>query len=156
VKKGSSMIRRRLMRFCLALVIVGICVPNVFAQTGYPGSGPISPWMNMFQRHPGPLDNYHSFVQPNLELQKTLTQQNAAIQGQQSQLQHLGQRMSEGQQEVAIPPTGTGSVFMDYSHFYPKNGVAAAAQRPASSRAATTSPISRGVASSAAASRSAR
>jgi hypothetical protein len=127
---GGSMMRRSLIPLCFALVIAGVCVPSLFAQMGYYSeNGTISPWMNMFQRHPGPLDNYHSFVQPQMQLQRTLALQGAALQRHRTEIQSLGQAMSESQHEGGIPPTGTGSVFMDYSHYYSGGGSASSSRR---------------------------
>ncbi len=134
-KKGGAMVRRPLIQFCLTLVIAGVCAPNVLAQPGaYPIGGPISPWMNMFQRHPGPLDNYHSFVQPNMQVQGALSQQNTALQQQRGELQSLVQNESTGQHGEAIAPTGTGSVFMEYSHYYPGKGGRAESYHGAATR----------------------
>jgi hypothetical protein len=106
------------------LVILGIgSTPSAFAQLGYNyPAGTFSPWMNMFQRQPGPLDNYHSYVQPAMQLQKTVAQQNAALQQQNRNLQALNRQVWENDRDNSIPVTGTGSVFMSYSHYYSGRG----------------------------------
>jgi hypothetical protein len=118
------MIRPRLIALGVLLVFGGSAwSPSAFAQPRYyPRSGAVSPWMSMFQRNPGPLDNYHSYVQPQIQLQNTLGQQNAALQQQSTRLQSLGQQLSESEQEGPIHPTGAGSVFMNYSHYYTTKG----------------------------------
>jgi hypothetical protein len=77
--------------------------------------------MNIFQRKPGPLDNYHSYVQPDLQLQRAMVQQNDATMQNARGIHFLGQQMENAQRESQIPPTGMGSVFMQYSHYYPMN-----------------------------------
>jgi len=114
------MVRSRLILLSL-LVASTVWTPSAFAQARYyPSRGPISPWMNIFQRKPGPLDNYHSYVQPDLQLQRTINQQNDALMQHSRGLQSLGQQVENDQREVR--PTGTGSVFMEYSHYYPMKG----------------------------------
>ena len=117
------MIRPRLFLLTLLLVVGAIWTPSAFAQTRY-GTvrGPISPWMDLFQRNPGPLDNYHSYVKPEIQLQRTITQQNNALMQNAAGIQVLGQQMENGQKESQVRPTGTGSVYMDYSHYYPMKG----------------------------------
>jgi hypothetical protein len=121
------MVQRRLISVGLLLIAYGVVwTPAAFAQLGsystYPTGGTISPWMNMFQKNPGPFDNYNSYVRPQLQLQKTLAQQNMAIQQQGRNLQSLGAQMVENDRENRIPVTGTGSVFMSYSHYYQGKG----------------------------------
>jgi hypothetical protein len=109
----------------LGLFVMGtLWTPLAFGQTGYyPPRGPISPWMNIFQRKPGPLDNYHSYVQPDLRMQAEFNRQNNALLRNAQGLQFLGQQMETAQRETQVRPTGTGSVFMEYSHYYPTKGV---------------------------------
>jgi len=90
----------------------------------------ISPWMGLFQRNPGPLGNYNSYVRPQLDLQNTFRQQQAAIQRQGASISALGQTLSEMEGIGGVRPTGTGSVFMDLSHYYPQSSRAGAAARP--------------------------
>jgi hypothetical protein len=119
----------------LVLVVGGFASasPALAQPRYYPPNGPISPWMNLFQRQPGPLDNYHSYVRPELQLRNTLGLQNTALQQQAAGLRLLG----EGQQAGQIPATGTASVFMNFSHYYPTmGGWASAARLHTPSRAA--------------------
>jgi hypothetical protein len=116
------------MRYSLLLSLVvlgGLASPALAQPRYYPPNGPISPWMNLFQRQPGPLDNYHSYVRPELQLRNTLGQQNAALQQQSAGLRLLGESQQAGQ----IPATGTASVFMNFSHYYPTMGGFAASTR---------------------------
>jgi hypothetical protein len=128
------MLRPRLILLSLLLVAGTTWTPSAFAQNRYsPVRGPISPWMDIFQRKPGPLDNYHSYVRPELQLQRTLNLQDNALAQNANGIQVLGQRVENGQREIQVRPTGTNSVYMEYSHYYPmRGGNVAARSRPAS------------------------
>jgi hypothetical protein len=84
----------------------------------------ISPWMQMFNRNTGPLDNYHTYVRPQMELNDQLRSQNAAIQRNRTDVSSLGQDVNRMQDERRRPirPTGANSVFGDYSHYFPSTG----------------------------------
>jgi hypothetical protein len=93
------------------------------AQVLAPGNRPIfSPWFGLYQRNGGPLDNYHTFVQPQIELSNTLQRHHVAIQRNNEGIVALGRGMSQFEEQGTVHPTGTGSVFMDYSHYYPSLG----------------------------------
>jgi hypothetical protein len=79
--------------------------------------------MNLFQRTPAPLDNYHSYVQPDLQLRAEFARQNSTLLQNAQGIGLLGQQMEYAQRESQIRPTGNGSVFMEYSHYYPMRGV---------------------------------
>ncbi len=112
------MIRPRLILLSFLLVAGTVWAPSAYAQPRYyPNRGPISPWMNMWQRQPGPLDNYHTYVQPEFQLQRAMSQQNRALMQNAAGIQSLGEQMNRTESQVR--PTGTGSVFMNYSHYYP-------------------------------------
>jgi hypothetical protein len=116
------MISRRLVCFGLTAMLGIAWTWPALGQMGYnPARGPISPWMNMFQRRVGPLDNYNSWVRPQLQLQDAMARQNVALQQQATGLQLLGQQI-EAKQGNQVRPTGTGSVFMNYFHYYPSFG----------------------------------
>jgi hypothetical protein len=127
--KGSQMVTSRSTAVSGLIVLslmsglaffAGSCLDasSAFGQTSYrPYKSTISPWMNLFQRNPGPLDNYHSYVQPQLQLQQTINQQNAELQQQSTRLQSLASKeLVQGHDQVH--PTGTGGVFMEYSHYF--------------------------------------
>jgi hypothetical protein len=138
------MSRPRLILLSLLLVVGAVWTPSAFAQPRYyPNRGPISPWMNMWQKKPGPLDNYHTYVQPEMQLRKELNRQNNALLQNASGIRSLGQQMESGQKEIPVHPTGTGSVFMHYSHYYPMKGEGASAPSHSSSRSVTHSSGSR-------------
>ncbi len=47
----------------------------LYGQVGgvpVPGGSPFSPWLNLYQRKGGPIDNYNMFVQPALQQQNAL------------------------------------------------------------------------------------
>jgi len=119
------MVRPRLILVGIALVVGSLAqTRTASAQIGYyPPGGTLSPWLNMFNRNPGSLGNYNTYVRPQLELQKTVAQQNAAMQRQGSQIQSLALGMADSQREATIPATGTGATFMNYSHYYPQKGM---------------------------------
>ncbi|MBN1589432.1 MAG: hypothetical protein JW888_07950 [Pirellulales bacterium] len=100
------------------------CAASAHAQQGgrkyfRPPSPTISPWMDLFRKDPGPLDNYHSFVRPKQRVYDALGRQNFEIQQQQAQTRDLGQELSRFERASLARPTGTGSTFMNYSHYYP-------------------------------------
>jgi hypothetical protein len=74
-------------RKALALMIMLAAVVSNSADRLYGqvyGSNPVfSPWLNLYQRQAAPVDNYHAYVQPQMQL-------NNAIQGQQAQIQRNG------------------------------------------------------------------
>ncbi len=93
----------------------------VMAQGPYlPSSPTISPWMGLFQRNPGPLDNYNTFVRPQQQLQGVIQQQNGVMMQQGNAIQTLsGQVTKIGDPSSRIRATGAGAMFMNYSHYYP-------------------------------------
>jgi hypothetical protein len=135
------------MRFLCCLIVLGVVAALPAAQEaraqGVPGGGyqptqpTFSPWMSLYQHNSGPLDNYHTFVRPQMQLQDTLRQQRTILQDQGEGIQELSGKMNAVQQgRSPAHPTGAGSVFMDYSHYYDASGSAnrqrATVQRPTS------------------------
>jgi hypothetical protein len=106
-----------------ALVLVGQAAQ---AQVYYGQSPVMSPWFNLFNKNPGPLGNYQSYVRPQIELQNSFQQQNnsilqqgIAIQQGNSRLNLLDNQVGQLQRgEGLLPPTGHGAGFMNYSHYY--------------------------------------
>ena len=85
----------------------------------------ISPWLNLYRRDPGPLGGYLSEVRPRQELRGLLQQQElnmrrqaTALQQQQTGILSLQRRVTGLERGGVMAPTGTGSVFMNYPHFY--------------------------------------
>ncbi|MBN2580000.1 MAG: hypothetical protein JXB10_13510 [Pirellulales bacterium] len=108
-----------IMAVTLAAVCLVVSLRPVSAQI-YAPSGPqalpptFSPWLNLFQRNTGPLDNYHTWVQPEMRLRQTLQYQARNIQSLQ---QYVSQPQTRTDGKLA--PTGVGGGFMSYSHYYP-------------------------------------
>jgi len=112
-----------------------ICPRVATGQERYrPARPTLSPWLGLGFQDPGPLGPYLSYVRPELELRETLRQQDARLRRQGTGLQGLQGEVSRLAEPAAVRPTGTGSVFMNYSHFYPGLGSSPG------SRAARTSP----------------
>jgi len=131
----------------LGIVSVAALNAQLGLAQGVPGASyrpaqpTFSPWLNLYQRNSGPLDNYHTFVRPEMQLRATLRQQRTMLQDQGEGLRELSGQVSAVQQSRApAHPTGAGSVFMDYEHYYDFTGSAnrprSAIQRP-TSRAST-------------------
>ncbi len=88
------------------------------------GSRPtLSPWFGLYQKNGGPIDNYHTFVRPRVDLNDTLQRQQADIQRNEAGVNSLGQDMTQLQEEHAgVRPTGSATEYvryMNYSHYYP-------------------------------------
>ncbi|MDR3234120.1 MAG: hypothetical protein LBT46_10745 [Planctomycetaceae bacterium] len=87
---------RKMFFRCLAvvvcLVMVHLCAGSAAAQL----SPPISPWMSMFQRRTGPLDNYNALVKPQQEALRNYQNQQQDIQRNQQAVQTLQQGGSAG------------------------------------------------------------
>ncbi len=106
-----------------ALVLAGQAAQ---AQVYYGPSPVMSPWFNLFNKNPGPLGNYQSYVRPQLELQNAFQQQNnnilqqgIAIQQGNSRLNLLDIQVDRLQRgEGLLPPTGHAAGFMNHSHYY--------------------------------------
>ncbi|MGA2034786.1 MAG: hypothetical protein ABSG68_21260, partial [Thermoguttaceae bacterium] len=99
-----------------------------FVPSYRPASPTLSPWLNLYQRNGagGPLDPYHQFVRPELNLRDAIRQQGLINQRQNADVSALGQQMTQMEEDELAPiqPTGTGSVFMYYSHYYFTPGAA--------------------------------
>jgi hypothetical protein len=130
-KKNWSLPAMRRLHWIFAVISAGAILgptTECRSQTPYQPTTPtISPWINLFQSRPGPLGNYNSYVRPQMELQDTLQQQGAYIQQQGVGLQTLGRTLWQVEHTVRMRPTGSGSVFMNYSHYYPGAAIGSAA-----------------------------
>jgi hypothetical protein len=106
----------------MAVVFLGSVahVQPLLAQVLAPGARPtFSPWFSLYQHNTGPLDNYHILVQPQIQAINTFQQQGAAIQSNASGLAAIGEDVNRLQERGRVHSTGTNSVFMYYSHYYP-------------------------------------
>jgi hypothetical protein len=106
----------------LTISVVLALAGSVQAQsTQYPDLGnrpTFSPWFGLYQKGGGPLDNYHTFVRPKVALNDTLQRQQTDIQGNSAGIDSLGEDLTHLQKHAMVRPTGTASVFMNYSHYY--------------------------------------
>jgi hypothetical protein len=99
------------------------------AEAQIPGTYPppglnrplMSPYFQLFRDDTGILPNYYQFYRPARTVQQGFWLQNRAIQSQQAEIRGLTQQLNTAQQ-TQVAPTGTGSVFMNYSHYYPMQG----------------------------------
>ncbi len=110
-------------RSSIILAVVFLAGGTIFTQTAAAQYSPqrptVSPWMGLWQRNTGALDNYHTFVQPQMELNKTLQMQGSALNRQETGLQDLNYEMMQPQgNRSTMMPTGQGATFMSYSHYY--------------------------------------
>jgi hypothetical protein len=135
----------RMATFLAAFVLAAIVfsAAPAWAQGYTPQRPVLSPWLQLEQTNTGPLDNYHTYVQPQIQLNETLRAQNAAIERQQVGLQNLSDQMISPQgRTAAMGPTGQGASFMNYGHYFPvqRTGVArplpALSSHPAASHGA--------------------
>jgi hypothetical protein len=88
-----------------------------------PGGPRLSPWLNLYQRNSGPVDNYHMFVQPAQELRNTLQYQQMGIQRNTTGLSTVSEQFSSTAESYYAPasPTGNGAGFMNYNRFFNNN-----------------------------------
>jgi hypothetical protein len=112
-------------RFNTLLAVILLAGGTIFSQSAFaqysytPQSPAISPWMGLWNNNTGAVDNYHTFVQPQLELNKTLQMQSAALNRQARGLRDLNSEINQPQgAQSGMMPTGQGSTFMNYSHYY--------------------------------------
>jgi hypothetical protein len=88
-----------------------------------PSTPTLSPWLHLYEKNPGPLDNYHMYVRPRMELRDTLQSQQSNINQQYLGMQSLNEEVRGLQPQEQVRPTGTASVFMNTTHYYPEMGV---------------------------------
>ena len=78
------------------------------------------PIYDLFQEPRGILPNFYQYYLPQRRLQQNLRNQEYQLQRQRNAIQSMqNQWLAPGQEGGGISPTGQGSTFMDYSHFYP-------------------------------------
>jgi hypothetical protein len=79
----------------------------------------ISPYFNLYRQDAAAVDNYNAFVRPEMELRSTMGRQQMTIMRQGTNINAIQQYMSGRQGGISRTTTGA-SVFMDYSHYYPR------------------------------------
>lgn len=112
---------------CLSLGLVVLLPSEASAQVQRPyryepPAGPtLSPYLLFSRRPTGVYDNYHAFVRPRLELR-------SALRFQEQQIGQLDRNLRDVRGDVrtlsevrdaGIVPTGVGSSYLNYSHYYP-------------------------------------
>ena len=95
----------KMCRFHTGLASFVLATATIYCQSAAaqyytPQTPAISPWMGLWQKNTGALDNYHSFVLPQMQLDQTLQMQNAALVRQQAGLQGLNNAL----QAPEVPP----------------------------------------------------
>ena len=113
--------------FLYAFAVFGVTVASALtlqAQVGgipspY-GPPPLSPWLNLYQRQGGPVDNYHMFVQPSVQLRDSLQTQQAGIQRNAAGMAVMGERFqSQMDAANASPdPTGAATGFLNQGVYF--------------------------------------
>jgi hypothetical protein len=103
----------------------------LFGQVGgvpIPGGPPLSPWLNLYQRNAGPVDNYHMYVQPALQLQNTLQAQQYGIQRNMQGLNNVTEQFTSQADAyyATASPTGNGAGFMNQGHYFGNSGMGGA------------------------------
>lgn len=83
-----------------------------------PNTPTLSPYFGLYNRNASPVGNYHGFVRPRQEVYRSFQQQNRINQRQSANVRALGQQVLSMRQSETLRPTGTGSTFMNYSHYY--------------------------------------
>ncbi len=94
-----------------------------------PSRPTLSPWLNLYNKNAGPIDNYHNYVRPEIQLRDTLQQQENQIGQQDSTIRSLGQQVTRMGQTGKMAPTGIGSRYMNLSHYYARQGAYRPTQR---------------------------
>jgi hypothetical protein len=102
--------------------VAGSALP-LFGQIGgvpTQGGSPFSPWLNLYQRKGGPLDNYHMFVQPAQEQQNALQNLQYGVQHNASAVNSVADQFSSQAEaySAAGSPTGNAAGFMNYGHYF--------------------------------------
>jgi hypothetical protein len=113
--------------WCLTTAAALVLGAQAVQAQVYPGAPPaMSPWFNLFNKNPGPLGNYQSYVRPQIDLQNAFQQQNNSILQQGISIQQGNSRLNLLESQVGqlqrgggmLPPTGHAAGFMNYSHYY--------------------------------------
>ncbi len=100
--------------------------PLKYSQRYAPRRPTLSPYLDYFRRDVGLTDPYHAYIRPRRQLNSQLRTQQALLNRQGQDLRRVNDdlRQFRGQRfrGVTAAPTGTGSTFMNYSHYYSSGG----------------------------------
>jgi hypothetical protein len=117
------MIRGRNAILSVAVLLVGVLGSELWAQrpvlrtpSNRFGRPPV---YDLFRENTGILPNYYQFYRPRQQLQQTLQMQDYQLQRQDGAIRSMQNQWRAAEQRGSIAPTGTGSRFMDTTHFYP-------------------------------------
>ena len=103
------------------VVAFTLCTGAAQGQDRYqPRTPTLSPYLDYFRAPQGPLDSYHEYVRPRINLQNTLSRQDRQLRVQANELRALNDEWSRAQRTKTLAPTGIGASFFNYSHFYPQ------------------------------------
>lgn len=109
-------------RTILAAWLLGVLAIPALGQQPfipYQSRPAISPWFEMFRQDADPLPNYLQDVRPRQQLLEAMQQQRVNQSQLQSRVRGLSGQLESLQSAGAQVPTGTGSTFMNHSHYYP-------------------------------------
>ena len=126
--KGAEQMKRLSLVSALLIACAVLCeAQSAYAQRRPPrvrshSSPTLSPWLQLYRRDGGPLDNYHNFVRPEQQLRRTLDRHGTAIQRQKAGIRSLGNQVSTMQRGSSVRPTGAHGTFMNYSHYFGVGG----------------------------------
>jgi hypothetical protein len=115
---------KQALMLTLALVLAcGVLVAPASAQRRYrsPFGPTLSPYLDFFRRDNGALgDPYNAWVRPRQNLRNELYQQQRSLYNLNRELRDVNREVQDLEllRESGAAPTGTGSRFMNFSHFY--------------------------------------
>jgi hypothetical protein len=102
--------------------LAGSARPSYGQVGGVPGpfGTPVSPWMNLYQRHGGPLDNYHMFVQPAEQQQNAFQNLQYGVQHNANSLNSVADQFTSQSQAYFATgsPTGVSAGFMNHGRYF--------------------------------------
>jgi hypothetical protein len=104
----------------------------------YPSRPTFSPWLYLYRGEAGPLDPYNAWVRPQMEYQEAMRQIETRFREQETSINRLRYE-NQLLRESTLPPTGVGSRFMDFSHFYGGGSSTVRRQSPARLQLGTSS-----------------
>lgn len=104
---------------CLMSTTAQAQVREKYGRSYQPSRPTLSPYLNFFRSDTGVMDNYNTFVRPRQQLQDELNQQNYRLRTLNRDINQLEQQQAtQTIRPSTIAPTGVGSTFMNYSHYY--------------------------------------
>jgi hypothetical protein len=112
--------------------ILMLCVAAFFCLSGstahaqrdrydrrYEPSRPtLSPYLNYFRQDTGLVDSYNTFVRPQERLRREMNRQESRLRNLDRQVGQLDRQVEQQIRPAQMAPTGTGSTFMNYLHYY--------------------------------------